>query len=79
MMPPISVLNHVHWVDRIKIEIYPLIVESESNQLVKIFFYAEGEVHKKFEVCAFTNHKFVETKIKKKNEVITILIEKKEG
>ena len=79
MMPPISVLNHVHWVDKIKIDIYPLIVEGESNQVVKIYFYAEGEVHKKFEVCAFTNHKFIEMKAEVKKNLTTILINKKEG
>jgi len=77
MMPPISVLNHVHWVDRIKIDIYPLKFEDGSKQLVKIYFYADGEINKKFEVCAFTNHKFVEMKTEVKKNLTTILINKR--
>ena len=79
MMPPISTLTHVHWVDKIKIEIYPLIVEGKSNRIVKISFYQEDSICEKSEVTAFTNHKNVEARFIKKEGMITILIEKKEG
>ena len=79
MMPPISVLNHIHWVDRIKIEISPLEFEGGSKQLVKIFFYSDDDIHERFEVCAFTNHEFVEMKAEVKKNLTTILINKKEG
>jgi len=80
MMPPITVLNHIHWVDRIEIKISPLIVKGESNhQLVKILFYPDSSNYGKFEVCAFTNHKEVQVEMLKKEtkeKGLMILIEK---
>ena len=76
---PIKFYNGVHWVDRITIEVYPLKVEEESNQVVKIRFFAEDQFHESGEVTAFTNHKFVEMKSIVKKNLTTILINKKEG
>ena len=76
-MPPISILNHIHWVDRIKVEVCPLKLEGGSKQLVKIFFYSDGEVNEKFEVCAFTNHELVDVKAEVKKNLTTILINKR--
>ena len=81
MIPHISTTNHIHWVDQIKIEIYPLTVEGQgTNQIVKIRCYAEDHIGQDCEITIFTNHENVQVEMsKRKIKGCTILIDKEEG
>jgi len=75
---PLSFHGSFHWADRLMIEVYPMKVDDESIQVVKIRFYAKDKRFQDGEITAFTNHKFVKIHSKLEKNLTTITIERKE-
>lgn len=73
----ITTSNTIHFVDHVKIEVYPM--EGSKNQTVKISCYAKGDHREGHVENIIINHEFIQMKAEAKKNYTKILIGKKEG